>query len=212
MSTNARITSGPLVKLNPERCFGDGDPLYERYHDLEWGRPVTTTNGLYERLCLEAFQAGLSWSTVLHKRAALRAAFAGFDPERVAAYSEKDTARLMQNARIIRNRRKIEAAVKNARTALAMGESGASLPRLIWSFAPAESPVCRRLEDIPARTAESEALAKALRKRGFHFVGPTTAYATMQAAGLVNDHLLACPLRAAVESERLAAIRSFQAS
>lgn len=189
------------------RCFGDGDPLYERYHDAEWGRPVTDERGMYERLCLEAFQAGLSWRTVLYKREAFRAAFAGFDPERVARYTRRDVARLMRDTGIIRNRMKIEAAVANARALLVLREAGKSLVALLWSFACAHPSAPRRLADMPAKTPASEVLSKALRAEGFRFVGPTTAYATMQAAGLVNDHLAACAVRAAVERERAAAFK-----
>ena len=189
------------------RCFGEGDALYARYHDEEWGRPVIDEHGLYERLCLEAFQAGLSWRTVLHKRAALREVFAQFDPERVAAYGSRETANLLRDERIIRHRGKIEAAIANARAVLALREQGRSLVELIWSFAPACPPRYRRFSDAPATTPRSRALASALRARGFRFVGPTTAYATMQAAGLVNDHAVECPRHRAVASEREAALR-----
>lgn len=190
-----------------KRCFGDGDPLYEHYHDAEWGRPVTDERGMYERLCLEAFQAGLSWRTVLYKREAFRAAFAGFDPERVVCYTRRDVARLMRDTGIIRNRMKIEAALANARALLDLREAGKSLVALVWSFVPARSATPRRVADMPAKTSASEALSKALRAEGFRFVGPTTAYATMQAAGLVNDHLAGCAVRAAVERERAAALK-----
>ncbi|MGH8126978.1 MAG: DNA-3-methyladenine glycosylase I [Gammaproteobacteria bacterium] len=193
--------------MHKKRCFGDGDPLYERYHDTEWGRPVIDEHGLYERLCLEAFQAGLSWRTVLHKRTAFRSAFAGFDPERVARYTRRDVTRLMGDEGIIRNRAKIEAAIANARAVLDLRDSETPLVALVWSFAPARSPVPRSYADMPATTSVSEALAKTLRAHGFRFVGPTTAYATMQAAGLVNDHMAGCPVRAAVERERAAAIK-----
>lgn len=190
------------------RCFGDGDPLYERYHDAEWGRPVIDPGGLYERLCLEAFQAGLSWRTVLHKREAFREVFAGFDPERVAAFGKRDVKRLLDDARIIRNRAKIEVAVANARALIALHEQGGSIVELVWRFAPARPPVYRTLAEVPALTRESHALSVALRKAGFRFVGPTTAYATMQAAGLVNDHLQTCPRRRAVAAERRAALEA----
>ncbi len=193
-----------------KRCFGDGDPLYEHYHDAEWGRPVIDERGLYERLCLEAFQAGLSWRTVLHKRAALRAAFADFDPVRVACYGRSDVVRLMHDAAIIRNRAKIEATLANARAVLALRETGKSLVALVWSFAPSRSPLPRTGDDRPATTPESAALAQALHAHGFRFVGPTTAYATLQAAGLVNDHLADCPVRTAVERERAAALKKIR--
>jgi DNA-3-methyladenine glycosylase I len=178
------------------RCFGDGDPLYERYHDEEWGRPVRDERGLYERISLEAFQSGLSWITILRKRDAFRAAFADFDPEAVARFGEDDVQRLMADAGIVRNRAKIEATIANARATLALRETGTPLHELVWSFAPV--PRARRLErfeDVPARTPESVALSKALKAAGFRFVGPTTAYAAMQACGLVDDHLQACAVR-----------------
>ncbi len=189
-----------------KRCFGEGDPLYEHYHDTEWGYPVVDEQGLYERLCLEAFQAGLSWRTVLHKREAFRAAFAGFDPERVARYAKRDVARLMRDSGIIRNRAKIEAAIGNARALLALHDAGRGLVPLVWDFAPRRSRVPRARDEVPAVTPESAALSKALRKLGFRFVGPTTAYATMQATGIVNDHLVGCPVRADVERERVIAL------
>ncbi len=157
-----------------KRCFGDGDPLYENYHDAEWGRPVIDEHGLYERLCLEAFQAGLSWRTVLHKRAALRAVFADFDPERVARYRQGDVIRLMHDEAIIRNRAKIEATIANARSVLALRATEKPLVALVWSFASSRSPPPRSGDDRPATTPESVALAQALRAHGFRFVGPTT--------------------------------------
>jgi DNA-3-methyladenine glycosylase I len=163
-------------------------PEYVAYHDEEWGRPVRTAQGLYERLCLEAFQSGLAWITILRKREAFRAAFAGFDMEAVAAFGDDDVARLMADAGIVRNRAKILAAIQNARAALEVDD----LAELIWSFAPParERPAART--DVPAVTAESKALAKELKRRGFAFVGPTTVYALMQACGLVDDHLEGC--------------------
>ena len=189
-----------------KRCFGDGDALYERYHDLEWGRPVVDERGLYERICLEAFQAGLSWRTVLHKRDAFRAAFAGFDPARIARFGRRDVERLMRDAGIIRNRAKIEATITNARVLLGLHESGRTLVPLVWAFAPRPGRIPRSLSQVPAATSQSEALSRALRKLGFRFVGPTTAYATMQAAGLVNDHVAGCPVRGEVERERMTAL------
>ncbi len=184
------------------RCFGSGDPLMLRYHDEEWGCPVTDERGMYERLCLEAFQAGLSWRTVLYKREALRVAFADFDPGRVAGYGEREIQRLMRDARIIRNRAKIEAVIGNAQALARLIATGGSLVEVVWSFAPAHVPAPLSVADWPAKTPESEALAVTLRRLGFHFVGPTTAYATMQAAGVVNDHLRGCPLRASIELAR----------
>jgi DNA-3-methyladenine glycosylase I len=157
------------------------------YHDEEWGRPVRDDRALFEKLCLEAFQSGLSWSTILRKRENFRAAFAGFEIARVAAFGEDDVARLMADAGIIRNRAKIEAAIANARAA-----HGLDLTELLWSFAPDPRPRPRTRAEVPAVTPESTAMAKALKKRGFRFVGPTTAYALMQACGLVDDHIEGC--------------------
>jgi len=178
------------------RCrWAVSTPEYVRYHDEEWGRPVRDDRGLYERLCLEAFQSGLSWLTILRKREAFRAAFAGFDPAAVAAFGDADVARLMTDARIVRNRAKIDAAIANARAAEALRAAGESLGELIWAFAPAVREAPRTRADVPAVTPESTVLAKELKRRGFRFVGPTTAYALMQACGLVNDHLTGCAAR-----------------
>jgi DNA-3-methyladenine glycosylase I len=163
-------------------------PEYVAYHDEEWGRPVRTDQGLYERLCLEAFQSGLSWLTILRKREGFRAAFAGFDIATVAAFGDDDVERLMQDAAIVRNRAKILAAIANARAALAVD----SLTELIWSFAPPPRPARLPAAELPAVTDESKAMARELKKRGFKFVGPTTAYALMQACGLVDDHVAGC--------------------
>lgn len=169
---------------------------YVAYHDEEWGRPVHGDDALYERLCLEAFQSGLSWITILRRREGFRAAFAGFEIAKVATFTDADKERLLADPGIIRNRAKIEATVANARvlTDWAPGE----LDELIWSFAPATRPAPKRLADVPAVTDESTALSKALKKRGIRFVGPTTAYALMQACGLVNDHLADCTFRSAL--------------
>jgi DNA-3-methyladenine glycosylase I len=173
------------------RCgWGASTPDYIAYHDTEWGRPVRTDDGLYERLTLEAFQSGLSWLTILRKRAAFRAAFDGFHIATVAGYGEREAARLMADAGIVRNRAKIEAALANARAALELPNG---LAELLWSFAPPPRP--RRpasFAEVPALTPESTAMAKALKKAGFRFVGPTTAYALMQATGMVDDHLAGC--------------------
>lgn len=177
------------------RCFGDGDALYEEYHDTEWAVPVHGEEALFERLALEGFQSGLAWITVLRKRPAFREAFAGFDPAAVARFGEDDVARLLADAGIIRNRQKIEATIGNARALLALHEGGRTLDELFWSFAPPprdERP--RTWTDVPSWTSESVALSKALKKEGFRFVGPTTAYAAMQACGLVDDHLATCPV------------------
>ncbi len=167
-------------------------PEYIAYHDHEWGRPVHDRAGLFERLSLEAFQSGLSWLTVLRKRDAFRAAFADFDPISVAAFGPADIERLAVDAGIIRNRRKIIATITNARAVLALD---VPFEEVIWSFRPAVTTVPVVTADLPASTTESAALARALKTRGFVFVGPTTAYALMQACGLVNDHLAACAVR-----------------
>ena len=173
------------------RCgWADSTPDYADYHDREWGTVLHGDDALYERLCLEAFQSGLSWLTILRKRESFRAAFAGFAIESVAAFGERDVQRLLADAGIVRNRMKIEAAIANARAALQQPEG---LDALLWSFAPAG--ITRRpatLADVPAVTAESKAMAKELKRRGFSFVGPTTAYALMQATGMVDDHIESC--------------------
>jgi DNA-3-methyladenine glycosylase I len=179
-------------RLVDGRCpWGASAPEYVAYHDEEWGRPVRDDRALYEKLCLEAFQSGLSWLTILRKREGFRAAFSGFEPEAVAAFGDDDVARLMADAAIVRNRAKIEAAIVNARAVLELD----SLSELLWSFAPEDRPAPRTLADVPATTPESAAMAKELKRRGFRFVGPTTAYALMQACGLVNDHLDGCLAR-----------------
>ena len=162
---------------------------YVSYHDQEWGRPVHGEQALYERLCLEAFQSGLSWITILRRREGFRRAFAGFDPAVVAAFGEADVERLMADEGIIRNRAKVLASIGNARAVL---ELDGGLDQLIWSFAPESDERPKRLADVPAVTPQSTALAKELKRRGLRFVGPTTAYALMQACGLVNDHLADC--------------------
>ena len=172
-------------------------PDYLAYHDEEWGRPVRDDDGLFERLCLEAFQSGLSWLTILRKREAFRTAFAGFTVAGVAAFGPTDATRLLRDTGIVRNRSKIDATLANARAVLAMQAHGESLAELIWSFAPPPRPAPRALEEVPAATVESTALARALKARGLRFVGPTTAYALMQACGLVDDHLEGCCARGA---------------
>jgi DNA-3-methyladenine glycosylase I len=176
-------------------------PDYVGYHDDEWGRPITTDNGIFERLTLEAFQSGLSWLTILRKRPNFRAAFAGFDIGAVAAFGPDDRERLLADAGIVRNRAKIDAALTNASAALAVD---GGLAGLIWSFAPKARRAPRTLADVPSLTDESKALAKELRRRGFVFVGPTTLYALMQAAGLVNDHLRGCWARDRGREEAIA--------
>jgi DNA-3-methyladenine glycosylase I len=182
-----------------DRCWESSDPLYNAYHDDEWGRPVLDERGLYERLCLEGFQSGLSWLTILRKREAFRTGFADFDPEQVARFGEREVERLLADAGIVRHRGKIEAAIENARATLALREAGRPLPQLVWSHREEAGPAPRSPADWHASTAASVALAKALRQAGFRFVGPTTVYAAMQACGVVNDHLATCPARAAVE-------------
>ncbi|WP_067534597.1 DNA-3-methyladenine glycosylase I [Nocardia crassostreae] len=172
------------------RCgWSDGSQLYRDYHDQEWGRPLHGDDALFERVCLEAFQSGLAWITILRKRPAFRAAFAGFEIERVAGFGDKDVERLMADAGIVRNRAKIEASIHNARVARDLGKS---LDELLWGFAPAAKPRPRALADVPAVTPESTALAKELKRLGFKFAGPTTAYALMQATGMVDDHIADC--------------------
>ena len=179
------------------RCaWGASTPDYAEYHDGEWGRPVHGEHALYERITLEAFQSGLSWLTILRKREGFRLAFARFDPEVVARFGDADRERLLADAGIVRNRAKIEAAITNARAVLDLRD-GPGLDDLFWSFAPdaATRPVPQTFSDVPAVTPESKALAKELKRRGFAFVGPTTAYAGMQACGLVDDHLAGCHAR-----------------
>ncbi|HZQ78646.1 MAG TPA: DNA-3-methyladenine glycosylase I [Acidimicrobiia bacterium] len=177
---------------------------YQAYHDDEWGRPVVDDARIYEKLCLEGFQSGLSWLTILRKRPAFRAAFAGFEPEKVAAFDDPDIVRLLGDAGIVRHRGKIEAAIANARATLAVQADRGSLAALLWAFEPDRrgraAPV--RLGDLTPRTPESAELSKALRRYGFRFVGPTTAYAAMQSLGVVNDHLQRCHVRSACEAER----------
>ncbi|WP_374775681.1 DNA-3-methyladenine glycosylase I [Streptomyces sp. NBC_01310] len=187
---------GPVVGSDGKpRCpWALSTEDYVAYHDTEWGRPVHGDDALYERLCLEAFQSGLSWLTILRRREGFRTAFSGFAIAAVAEFDERDAERLLADEGIIRNRAKIEATLANAKV-LAGWESG-ELDTLIWSHAPEEpGPAPRTVTDVPAVTPESTALAKALKKAGIRFVGPTTAYALMQACGLVNDHLAACVSR-----------------
>ncbi|MBT2506211.1 DNA-3-methyladenine glycosylase I [Streptomyces sp. ISL-98] len=192
------VTAGGAV-AGPDgglRCpWGLATEEYVAYHDEEWGRPVHGDDALYERLCLEAFQSGLSWLTILRRREGFRTAFDGFKIASVAAFTDADAERLLADPGIIRNRAKIAATLANART-LADWQAG-ELDALIWSYAPdpATRPAPRTISDVPAVTPESVALSKALKKRGIRFVGPTTAYALMQACGLVDDHLVECVVR-----------------
>lgn len=175
------------------RCWWCGDDAeYVRYHDTEWAVPVTHDRRLFEKLALEGFQSGLSWITILRKRAAFRAAFADFDPLAVARFGARDVTRLLSDAGIVRHRGKIEAVINNARAYAELVEREGSLARFVWGFAPERQVVRRRREDVPSASRESTAMAKELRRRGWRFVGPTTAYAFFQAMGLVNDHLDSC--------------------
>jgi DNA-3-methyladenine glycosylase I len=179
-------------------CWGDLDPLMAAYHDGEWGVPCHDDRDLFERLMLEGFQAGLSWATILKKRENFRRAFDGWDAERIATYGPGDIARLMADPGIVRNRLKVEGAVKNARGFLAVREELGSFDRYIRSFvggAPLERPAPQSWAEVPAKTPEAEAMSKDLRRRGFTFVGPTICYAFMQSVGMVNDHLAGCPRR-----------------
>ncbi|WP_072313278.1 DNA-3-methyladenine glycosylase I [Agrococcus sp. Marseille-P2731] len=165
------------------------DPLLRDYYDHEWGVPVLDETGLFERLSLEAFQSGLSWVTILRKRPAFRAAFAGFEADAVARFDEDDAARLMADAGIVRNRRKVDATIQNARATVALREQG-GLPALIWSFQPETTPVPASYAEVPTQSAESLALSKELKRRGFAHVGPTTMFALMEAVGIVDTHLV----------------------
>lgn len=185
------------------RCWWHGDdPEYRRYHDEEWGRPVDNDIRLFEKICLEGFQAGLSWLTILRKRENFRKAFAGFDHEKVARFTDKDVERLLQDAGIIRHRGKIEAAINNAQKTSDLIDECGSLGAYFWRFEPDTHKSPTSKADIVAVTKESEALSKDLKKRGFKFVGPTTMYAHMQAMGMVNDHLQGCCIHAEVEKDR----------
>jgi DNA-3-methyladenine glycosylase I len=184
------------------RCWPTTDPLYVAYHDDEWGRPVTGERGLYERFCLEGFQSGLSWLTILRKRENFRQAFAGFDPDVVARFDERDVERLLGDAGIVRHRGKIEATIANARGVLELREAGTPLHELVWSCAPVGYGVPQTMADWQSQTPESKELSKRLKAAGFRFVGPTTVWASMQACGVVNDHLATCWVRAEVERAR----------
>jgi len=179
-----------------------GGEAYLRYHDDEWGRPVTDDRRLFEMLTLEGFQAGLSWQTILRKREAFRAAFAGFDLGEVAAYGEQDVARLLGDAGIVRHRGKIEAAIGNARRAREVQAEFGSLAAYFWPHALAGGPGPRSVAELPAETPEARALSRDLKRRGFSFVGPTIVYSFMQAVGLVNDHAAGCARRDPAEAER----------
>ncbi|WP_448760195.1 DNA-3-methyladenine glycosylase I [Actinomyces oricola] len=187
-------TDGNGVVIGPDGlarpAWASSDPLLREYYDTEWGMPVRDEQGLYERISLEAFQAGLSWATILRKRPAFRAAFDDFHPETVAAYTEEDILRLLADPGIVRNRAKIKAAITNARATIQLREKS-GLVDFVWSFQPADTPRPTRSSDIPTQSPESVALSKALRKEGFTFVGPTTMYALMEAIGIIDTHLIA---------------------
>jgi DNA-3-methyladenine glycosylase I len=190
------VTEGPDGKPRCPWALSAPDE-YLPYHDSEWGRPLHGESELFERLTLEAFQSGLSWLTILRKRENFRRAFDRFDIDRVAAYDAKDVKRLLSDEGIIRNRKKVEAAIANAKAAKVLHGAGETLDELIWSFAPDPTgrPAPETLDDVPATTPESIALATELKRSGFVFIGPTTAYAMMQAIGVVNDHLAGCAFR-----------------
>ena len=195
MAASMGVEPGPDGK---PRCWWSlGSEEYVAYHDEEWGRPLHGEVALFERLTLEAFQSWLSWLTILRKRENFRRAFEGFEIETVAEYGPKDVERLLNDAGIVRNRKKIDAAITNAKAARELQAGGETLDELIWSFAPdsGSRPAPKSGHDLAPVTEESKAMAKELKRRGFVFVGPTTAYATMQAAGLVNDHLAGCSFR-----------------
>jgi DNA-3-methyladenine glycosylase I len=186
-----------------KRCkWGASTPDYAVYHDNEWGRPVVDDTRLYEKLCLEGFQSGLSWLTILRKRENFRKAFAHFDAEKVARFGKRDVNRLLNDAGIVRHRGKIEAAIQNAKAIVAIEEEHGSLAALCWSYEPKRRKAPKSFADLPAKTDESKALSKELLRLGFRFVGPTTVYAMMQSTGIVNDHMVGCAARGPCETAR----------
>ncbi len=202
----ARALSAVRGPDNVRRCWwGATDPLYVQYHDQEWGRPILDDRHLFEHFCLEGFQAGLSWLTVLRKRRNFRKAFAGFDIESVARFNKRSVERLLRDEGILRNRSKIQSAINNARRALELIDAHGSIAAYLWQFEPAVSPrrrVTRRT--LPVTSPEAMALSRDLKSRGWSFVGPTGVYALMPAIGLVNDHVTTCDIRLTVEKERSA--------
>ena len=205
---NAQIVLGDRgVQAGPDglvRCaWGNGSQIYRDYHDREWGRPVHGDSPIFERMTLEAFQSGLSWLVILRKRENFRKAFAGFDPHAVAQFDDEDRSRLLEDAGIVRNRAKIDAAINNARRVVELldQEGAGALDRLMWRYRPVRDQAPRELGDLPAKDEASSALSRELKTRGFKFLGPVTLYAGMQAMGLVDDHLLGCHRRG-VESAR----------
>ena len=205
-----------IGKDSRPRCFWCGDDdQYVEYHDLQWARPVVDDIDLYEKICLEGFQAGLSWLTILRKRESFRKAFRGFDPKIVAKFNQRDINRLIKDESIVRHRGKIEAAINNAQATLKVQKDFGSLATFVWGFRPKlttslTNKAPKRISDINASTIESEALSKALRQRGFKFVGPTTMYAAMQSLGLVNDHFDGCHVREICEKQQLATIKKLR--
>lgn len=186
------------------RCFGSGTEIYERYHDQEWGRPVLGEQALFERLCLESFQSGLSWLVILRKREGFRRAFADFDPAIVAGYGPDDVERLLATTEIVRNRAKIDATIANAAATLALPGQGLSLRDMLWGLRPDDAAPAEHLSDLPAFSAATTTLARQMKRLGFRFLGPTTLYSALQACGIVNDHVAHCPVRAEVEALRTA--------
>jgi DNA-3-methyladenine glycosylase I len=201
-----KAAAGRVAAVPADRCpWATSAPDYLAYHDDEWGRPVTDERGLFERMTLEAFQSGLSWITILRKREAFRDVFRGFDAEAVARFGPDDVERLLGDARIVRNRAKVDATIANARALVALHEAGGTLAGLVWSARPdPDPPAPAAMGDVPPFTDASKALARELKRRGFRFLGPTTVYAGMQACGVVNDHLATCVVREAVQRERAA--------
>lgn len=189
-------------------AWGEGDVDYAVYHDTEWGVPVTDDVKLYEKMCLEGFQAGLSWLTILRKRDNFRTAFSGFELEVVAGFGDRDIRKLLANPGIVRHRGKIEATITNARAAISTVELHGSLARFFWSFEPVNHSTVKKLSQVAAKTGESEQMSKALKKLGWRFVGPTTCYSLMQADGIVNDHLIKCFRHPEIEEARRTAKKS----
>lgn len=214
MSTRTALISGNDGKPRCSWCAGDSE--YVRYHDEEWGMPVVDDRLIFEKICLEGFQSGLSWLTILRKRPAFRIAFKNFEPELVAKFNKRDIERLMNNAGIVRHRGKIEATIQNARASLQMQNEGISLAKFVWSFCPENAAVKsskkpsrapKSQRDIQSKTPESQAMSKSLRKLGFKFVGETTMYAAMQSLGVVNDHYLGCHRREKCDLARAKALK-----
>jgi DNA-3-methyladenine glycosylase I len=201
--TESAVTDIAVGEDGLSRCaWGASTPEYRQYHDHEWGRPVSDDRRVFEMLCLEGFQSGLSWLTVLRKRSGFRRAFANFDPTVVAKFGEPEIRGLLSDAGIIRHRAKIAATIDNARATVRLRDEGRSLAALVWSHEPRPKSAPRSLSDLSPSTPESKALSAELRKQGFRFVGPTTVYSAMQSLGVVNDHLRRCHFREIADSER----------